>query len=76
MSPAQTTAISSSSKDPAKMSKGELLRLYRSAAVENENLTKKYGQYPRVSRGESDLLNVGYMIWVVLRHPRKGSKEV
>lgn len=35
------------------MSKGDLIRLYEAAAAENEDLTERYGQYPRVSRGET-----------------------
>ena len=51
-SPAHTTAMGPSSKDPSKLSKSELLRLYNTAVAKNDTLTKKCGQYLRVSCGE------------------------
>jgi hypothetical protein len=50
MSPARTAAPP---KNTSKMSKGAIVQLYNSAATENEELAKKYGLYPRVSRGEA-----------------------
>ena len=50
MAPARTTT---SGKTPSKMSKGELLLLFNTTAAENEGLVKKYGQYTRVSCGQT-----------------------
>jgi hypothetical protein len=52
MAPAAATSIDMPSKDPSKMSKSELLRLYKAAAAEKEELVKKYGQYPCVFHQE------------------------
>ena len=43
MSTAHTTTANTASKDPLKMLKGELLRLYKTTIAENEDLAKKYG---------------------------------
>jgi hypothetical protein len=55
MSPPRSTAAttSTSSKDPSKLSKGELLQLYKTVTAAKEDLSKKYGQYTRVSCGDA-----------------------
>jgi hypothetical protein len=48
----RTATTDASSKDPLKLSKAELIRLYASTTAAKEDLVKKYGQYSRVSRAE------------------------
>ena len=48
----RTAITDTSSKDPSKLSKAELIRLYTSTTAAKEDLVKKYGQYSRVSRAE------------------------
>ena len=48
----RTTSTDISSKDPSKLSKADLVRLYASTAAAKEDLAKKFGQYTRVSHRE------------------------
>ncbi|KAF9645544.1 hypothetical protein BDM02DRAFT_3131013 [Thelephora ganbajun] len=41
---ARTTTTAASSKDPSKLSKADLLRLYMATVTKNDTLTKKYSQ--------------------------------
>jgi len=52
MSTAHAAVTSKPLKDPSKMSKGELLCLYKTTVAEKDNIAGKYGQYPHVSHEE------------------------
>jgi hypothetical protein len=53
-----------SSKDPLKLSKQDLIRLFASTTAAKEELAKKYSQYPRVSCGE---VHRTLTVWSIVR---------
>src|SRR6266478_7940597 len=71
---ARNTAASTSSKDPSKLTRAELLQLYTSTIAAKEDLTKKYGWYPHVSRGEVWQMSVSQQL-THLFCSRSASKE-
>lgn len=73
MAPAVTPSTDPPSKDPSKMSKSELLRLYKTTTTEKEELTKKCGQYPRVSHQEAP--SVDYTTRLMIFIPGKVQKK-